>query len=45
VANLAVKHLKGRGIYIDNEKVDHSGEIKVVIEKELVDKTPKKQDG
>lgn len=44
LASLAAKHLKGRGIYIDNEKVDHSGEIKVVIEKELVDKPAEKKE-
>ena len=38
VANLAVKHLKGRGIYVEGEKVEHSGKIEVIIEKELADK-------
>lgn len=42
VANLAVKHLKGRGIYVEGEKVEHSGKIEVIIEKELADKPAEK---
>lgn len=45
VANLAVKHLKGRGIYVEGEKIEHSGKIEVIIEKELVDKPAEKPGG
>ena len=43
IATLAVKHLKGRGIYVDNEKMEHTGKIEVVIEKELVDAPPEEK--
>ena len=43
IVNLLVKHLKGRGIYVENEKVEHGGHVTVTIAPELEDKPPEEK--